>query len=587
MHPTPAYRIGWHSKQIEIRAQGYAMHGYGNPNHVAYGEQDPLYARALYIEDEAGGGLWFCCLDLGYVTHAMREGVCAALRSQQADFDEARLVLTCTHTHSGPGGCTHDVLYNLVTPGFQPAHLDAVVSASVVALKQAQASAAPAGLTLHQEKIDEHIDVAWNRSIEAYNRNPDVQAQTVAHTHRALDRNMSVLAIRQGDQVSALLSLFGVHATCLTNRLHRHNGDNKGYASLHAEAELREKGSVTPVAIFAQGTAGDVSPHDQRLGITRAYARRQARKGEAEYAYARHNGEIQSRFALAMTHNQTTLPINGKIDAILSYVDFTCQHADPAYANGNSDAWTSEPCHGVAFFAGTPVDGRGMPWPLVQGAKLIARIVKKLRLGRLNQLESSERDYLARIYAAQGPKDILMESGSRKRVLGREFSQLPVPGIVDPLVAELKRETNAGAVQHSQMIPTVLPLQIVTIGPLAIVCCPGEFTTVAGKRIHDTVQSILSKRSEAIQKVLICTYCNEYMGYVTTFEEYQQQNYEGGHTVFGQWTQAVFQTLFAQLAAQLNRPENERTHDRSTRPLPAPPEELAKRSNQAARPYKK
>ncbi len=35
--------------------------------------------------------------------------------------------------------------------------------------------------------------------------------------------------------------------------------------------------------------------------------------------------------------------------------------------------------------------------------------------------------------------------------------------------------------------------------------------------------------------MLICTYSNDYMGYVTTHEEYQEQAYEGGHTIFGQW----------------------------------------------------
>jgi neutral ceramidase len=31
---------------------------------------------------------------------------------------------------------------------------------------------------------------------------------------------------------------------------------------------------------------------------------------------------------------------------------------------------------------------------------------------------------------------------------------------------------------------------------------------------------------------------------VTTFEEYQNQRYEGGSTHFGKWTLAAYQTLF-------------------------------------------
>lgn len=89
------YQAGWSRQEIGITPQGYAMHGYGHWQHRARGVRTPLYARALYLADADGGALYFCCLDLGYVTHAMREGVCAELgRRLGAGFDEAALVLT-------------------------------------------------------------------------------------------------------------------------------------------------------------------------------------------------------------------------------------------------------------------------------------------------------------------------------------------------------------------------------------------------------------------------------------------------------------------------------------------------------------
>ena len=577
MYTQSDYRIGRGMRLIDIPPRGLAMHGYGKPDHIATGQQSPLHARSLYVEDTQGNALWFCCLELGYVTHAMRDGVCQRLQERCGkDFDEARLVLTCTHTHSGPGGCTHDVMYNLVTPGFQPEHLAKVVDAACQSLLDARDMAEPAKLELHQGFLEEHIPVAWNRSIKAYNRNKDVEPQPDTQTEKALDRTMSVLAVRQKDQITGLLSLFGVHATCLSNRLRRHDGDNKGYAARHAEDTLRASGSKDPVAIFAQGTAGDVSPHQQGPG---AYRRRKALKGEAEYTYARQNGERQSFFALSLLENAPQQQVSGHIDAVLTYVDFTDLHAAPEYADGHVDAYTSEPCHGVAFFSGAPVDGRGMPIVLAKGASIIAKQVKKRQLKQLDRLDPDERHYRERLYAAQGPKDILMESG-RKRILGRPFHKLPLPGFVDPLVAELKRQVSAGAINKSNMVPTVLPLQIVTLGDLAIVCCPGEFTTVAGKRVKETIAEKLAP--SGIRQVLICTYCNEYMGYVTTCEEYQEQAYEGGHTIYGQWTLAAFQTQFEKLAEQLTRSPQERTYDRETRPEKVPPEELAKRTGSAS-----
>lgn len=69
------------------------------------------------------------------------------------------------------------------------------------------------------------------------------------------------------------------------------------------------------------------------------------------------------------------------------------------------------------------------------------------------------------------------------------------------------------------------------------------------------------------------------MGYVTTYEEYQQQAYEGGHTLFGQWTLAACQSKFKDLSQQLKLDKNKRNYDQITRPAPIPEHELAKRSN--------
>lgn len=127
------------------------------------------------------------------------------------------------------------------------------------------------------------------------------------------------------------------------------------------------------------------------------------------------------------------------------------------------------------------------------------------------------------------------------------------------------------------MVPTVLPIQIIRLGNIAIVCCPGEFTTIAGQRVVQTVAQTLATAN--IEQVLICTYCNDYMGYVTTYEEYQQQAYEGGHTIYGQWTLAAFQTCFAKLAEQFALPADQRQYDQQTQPLPVPAHELALRTN--------
>jgi neutral ceramidase len=568
------YQAGWGRQEIAIEAKGYAMFGYGMWHHRAKGRQTPLHARAFVIREEGGRPLIFCCLDLGYISQAVRAGVCAALRERfGAEFDEAALVLTCTHTHSGPGGCSHEALYNVVTPGFVVEHYREIVRAAVEAIVNARQALAPTEIALAQGGFEEQTPVAWNRSLEAYNRNPDVVKRVDAERHLALNRNMHVLTFRRQGRVHGLISLFGVHATCLGNTLERHDADNKGYAARHAEQMLREGGAEDAVAIFAQATAGDVSPHYHGAGD---WARRKKIKGDDEYAYAERNGRHQSTLALGLLDAAQETRLDGSVDAIFSYADFTAIKADPRFANGEPEACTSEPCHGVAFFTGTPVDGRGMPYIAGTLARGVARAVKKKRLKNIEQYSPEDQAYYRRLYAAQGPKDILLEAG-RKNILGQALEKFALPAFVDPTIGELKRQVRIGAIKNSPLVPTVLPLQIIAIGPLALVCCPGEFTTTAGARLMVAVRERLQARG--MQQVLICTYCNDYMGYVTTNEEYQQQAYEGGHTIFGQWTLAAFQTRFTALADEMLKAEADRKHDRATRPSPVPADELAKRTN--------
>ncbi|GAC1376480.1 MAG: hypothetical protein NVSMB40_15540 [Aquirhabdus sp.] len=103
---------------------------------------------------------------------------------------------------------------------------------------------------------------------------------------------MSLLSFRREGELKSLLSLFGVHATCLSSHLNRHDGDNKGYASAHAEEAL----DADSVAIFAQATAGDISPHYQGKGDLK---RRKSIKGDAEYFYEAKNGHYQSELELS------------------------------------------------------------------------------------------------------------------------------------------------------------------------------------------------------------------------------------------------------------------------------------------------
>tara|TARA_B100000809_G_scaffold31055_1_gene27000 strand:+ start:113 stop:742 length:630 start_codon:yes stop_codon:yes gene_type:complete len=53
------------------------------------------------------------------------------------------------------------------------------------------------------------------------------------------------------------------------------------------------------------------------------------------------------------------------------------------------------------------------------------------------------------------------------------------------------------------------------------------------------------------QHIVLAGYSNGYAGYITTPEEYSLQQYEGGHTLHGQWTLPAYQQIANYLATML------------------------------------
>ncbi|MFO1373734.1 MAG: hypothetical protein U1E99_03980 [Agitococcus sp.] len=52
------FKAGWSKREILVKAQGYAMMGYGMWHNRAWGQQTPLFARAIWLADEQGYTLY-------------------------------------------------------------------------------------------------------------------------------------------------------------------------------------------------------------------------------------------------------------------------------------------------------------------------------------------------------------------------------------------------------------------------------------------------------------------------------------------------------------------------------------------------
>lgn len=113
-------------------------------------------------------------------------------------------------------------------------------------------------------------------------------------------------------------------------------------------------------------------------------------------------------------------------------------------------------------------------------------------------------------------------------------------------------------------IAETLPVQIVRLGSLYLICLPIEVTVVAGLRLRRAVADVLATD---LDHVLCQGYANGYCHYVTTPEEYDEQAYEGGSTVFGRHELAALTAVVSDLAAAMRegRPADAGTRARRHR----------------------
>jgi neutral ceramidase len=124
--------------------------------------------------------------------------------------------------------------------------------------------------------------------------------------------------------------------------------------------------------------------------------------------------------------------------------------------------------------------------------------------------------------------------------------QAPKPILLD--TGEIKE----GKAWHTYWQPSVVDISLLQIGQFVIIATPGEFTTMAGRRLRNAVQqTLIANGFPNDTTVVIAGLSNTYSSYITTFEEYQIQRYEGGSTIYGPYTLDAYIQEFTALAVSL------------------------------------
>jgi neutral ceramidase len=99
-----------------------------------------------------------------------------------------------------------------------------------------------------------------------------------------------------------------------------------------------------------------------------------------------------------------------------------------------------------------------------------------------------------------------------------------------------------------QWQPAVVPTQMFRIGDLVILGLPGEFTTMAGRRLRTEIQNRFGQNLQ----IILSGITNTYSSYIVTPEEYQVQRYEGASTIYGPHTLTIYISQFTRLFTALN-----------------------------------
>ena len=500
--------------------------------------------------DADGEAVVYGCAELAFIDVYLREKViervarsCATLK-----LGDHNVMLSATHTHSGPAGASPYLLYNISNPGFSQPLFDHLVDGLAGAIEDAAAALTPAHLRLTAVAIPDAEPVAFNRSLEAYNRNPDVVLRRPHETHLAVDRTMTLLlATSPKGRPLGSLNWFGLHNTSVHFDQGLLHHDNKGAAAALHEAEMRAQNPAF-VSIFAQASCGDVSPnyrYDSRRGLVIG-------RFDDDYESAAFAGGVQHRAAAEgwAKPDEATESLRGGCGGATVWGDLGNTAVAERFAEGHTGARTRAPRNGLTMLQGTE-EGPGpllafAPLPRLLNTAAGLRHGLRRRLGRISDAPSER-------FGAQFPFMELSPSGQAPAKVFGLFSMATrlLPPQLDPTVKRAKQLRERGALMEANWVPRRLPVQVVRIGSLAIVGVPLEPSTVAGRRMQRALLEQL--RSDGITTVICNGHANGYAGYMVTPQEYVVQAYEGASTCFGRWTLGAVQTLAATAAGLLGQ----------------------------------
>lgn len=532
---------------------------------IHMGNEDPMnYSKGIHIRQYArsfvvvspcnGKRVVMAITDTGMLFESVRKAVLdriAADPELSGLYNQENVMMSSTHTHSAPGGQAHFTAYNALRLGHDPQTFEITVDGLFKAIKQSHDN-----LVAHPQDGKIHLNLGEltgankSRAIPAYLENNQAERDQYLDSlgqDVTTPRLMTLLRFQRnnGDEVGSM-NWFAVHPT--SDALSEYglgavpiSGDNKGYAAYLFERFKEDNKTAADdeafVASFMQADEGDaftqmwfdndekraeqqaVLPPNEPSPVTVANGQKQLLRALTLYAEANKavTGPIDYRFGyVQMDQVEVTDPV--VLDSL--------QHSAELDATPKR---TCNPAMGVSF----PAAGHGAQ-PGEPGQFTEAGVT------------CSDPDY------AQTVADEFRQgaggnvpTGLFAATVGCNASSAPALNLAchaeKPILFVFGPPLNASA--------TVVPFQLFRIGNLAVVGLPWEITTMAGRRIRDTLIDVL--KTDGIDQIVITGLANDYVSYLTTREEYALQMYESASNQFGPWSLAAVQQETRRLALDM------------------------------------
>ncbi len=229
--------------------------GYGDRGKAPMeGVHDPVHCKALVVSDGQGSAAIVTC-DLIGVSPDLRRKVVDKLSGSIVGAEN--LMMTASHTHSGPGAMQDNVIANLVFGKYNEALTDKTAELIAGAIRKAESEMVPAAVKAGTADV---LDVTRNRRDPAMSYNYLTRRFNDSYDSKnpenLVDPQVTVLLVESEDgRPIAVLFNFATHGTVLGSSNMLISADWPGVTQRTIEATY-----PGAVALFVNGAIGDQAP---------------------------------------------------------------------------------------------------------------------------------------------------------------------------------------------------------------------------------------------------------------------------------------------------------------------------------------